>query len=202
MTHGATRDAANTTPDRTDELVSRLEAVERTLTGTDADVSALEDAAAIEARISDLESTVETIADRLDEVDAATQAMRGYVGGVRTVNEDVERRANAALAKAESLEEALVDESATKLGSEQVASTDSSPPTYSDAATGSHTDHRQHDAATGSHTDHRQRDASTPERDRFGSAHNVGVGADQRPRDDQTTDDSRRGLAARLRDAL
>ncbi|ELZ91819.1 hypothetical protein C440_15944 [Haloferax mucosum ATCC BAA-1512] len=96
--------------DRTAELVSRLDAVERTLTGTDTDLSNLEDLAAVEARVADLESTVETLTDRIDEVDAATQAIRGYLGGVRTVNEDVERRANAALAKAESLEAALIDE--------------------------------------------------------------------------------------------
>ncbi|WP_225317598.1 MULTISPECIES: hypothetical protein [Haloferax] len=122
MTHRTSRTAAESTPDRTDELVARLEAVERTLTGTDTDVSALEDLAAIETRISDLESTVESISDRLDDVDAATQAIRGYVGGVRTVNEDVERRANAALAKAESLEAALVDESVSELEGDEPVS--------------------------------------------------------------------------------
>lgn len=111
MTHGPTHHTQDATPDRTDELASRLSAVERTLTGADTDVSSLEDVAAIEGRISDLESAVASLSDRLDDVDAATQAIRGYVGGVRTVNEDVERRANAALAKAEALEDALVDES-------------------------------------------------------------------------------------------
>lgn len=61
---------ARAATDRTAELVSRLDAVERTLTGTDADLSNLEDFAAVEERITDLESAVETLTDRLDEVDA------------------------------------------------------------------------------------------------------------------------------------
>ncbi|MFC7204376.1 hypothetical protein ACFQJC_12685 [Haloferax namakaokahaiae] len=97
---------------QTETLSARLDAVERSLTGDDVAVSSLEDAAAVESRLSDLETAVEELSVRMDEVDAATQAMRGYLGGVRAVNEDVERRANAALAKAESLEGALIDESA------------------------------------------------------------------------------------------
>ncbi|MGB9957713.1 DUF7310 family coiled-coil domain-containing protein [Haloferax prahovense] len=105
--------AADHTADRTADLAARLDAVERTLTDGDADFSSLEDLAAVERRVSELESSVESLTERLDEMDAATQAMRGYLGGVRAVNEDVERRANAALAKAESLEAELVDETAS-----------------------------------------------------------------------------------------
>ncbi|KAB1192208.1 hypothetical protein GJR96_01615 [Haloferax sp. MBLA0076] len=132
-TSAETHDGFAHAVDRTDELVSRLEAVERTVTGTDTDVSSLEDVAAIEDRLSAVESTVESLSERLDEVDAATQAVRGYLGGVRTVNEDVERRANAALAKAESLESALVDESETTFESaaiEQQRAPDAEPPQH------------------------------------------------------------------------
>ncbi|WP_396610437.1 hypothetical protein ACH9L7_09260 [Haloferax sp. S1W] len=118
-THAATNatqsatdtDRSSTDSHRTADLAARLDAVERTLTGTDAPVSDLEDLAAVEARVADLEATVETLTDRIDDIDAATQAIRGYLGGIRAVNESVERRADAALAKAESLEAALVDES-------------------------------------------------------------------------------------------
>ncbi len=86
-----------------DTLDERLRAVERAL----ADADHLSEHGDVErqntdkrerrdhtARINDLET-------RLDELDAAVQAIRGYVGNVRAVNADVERRADAALAKAE-----------------------------------------------------------------------------------------------------
>jgi hypothetical protein len=41
---------------------------------------------------------------RVAELEAATQALRGYVGNVRSVNERVEERADAALARAEELD--------------------------------------------------------------------------------------------------
>lgn len=54
------------------------------------------------------------LADRLDDVEtdvaeleAAVQAVRGYVGSVKHVNDEVERRADAALAKADRVERAL-----------------------------------------------------------------------------------------------
>ncbi|WP_410765433.1 hypothetical protein [Haloferax sp. DFSO60] len=102
-------------------LSARLDAVERTLTGDDVAISSLEDAAAVESRLSNLETTANELSERMDEVDAATQAVRGYLGGIRAVNEDVERRANAALAKAESLETALIDESASGIDEAAVA---------------------------------------------------------------------------------
>jgi hypothetical protein len=54
----------------------------------------------LEPRVNDLEATVE-------ELEAAVQAVRGYAGNIRAVNRDVERRASAALAKAEALEAAV-----------------------------------------------------------------------------------------------
>jgi hypothetical protein len=54
----------------------------------------------LERRVADLEATVE-------ELEAGVQAVRGYAGNVRAVNRDVERRASAALAKAEALETAV-----------------------------------------------------------------------------------------------
>lgn len=101
-----------------DDLADRLDALERTVVGdgtvnsagdgTDdtADASSRGvptrsgDVLRLERRVADLEATVE-------ELEAGVQAVRGYAGNVRAVNRDVERRASAALAKAEALETAV-----------------------------------------------------------------------------------------------
>ncbi|WP_148413020.1 hypothetical protein [Haloferax sp. KTX1] len=182
--------------DRTADLAARLDAVERTITDGDADFSSLEDLAAVERRVADLESAVESLTERLDEMDAATQAMRGYLGGVRAVNEDVERRANAALAKAESLESELVDETASP-AADRTADALATDATTSPAARSADGDGGDSRRAEGTGTTARV-------------APDSGV-ADSRPTDscaaDSRTADSRddptdRGLAARLRDAL
>ena len=90
-------------------LESRLAAVERALTDGETDIDGLPDVAVLAARVDELESTVGRLDDRVTELEAATRALRGYVGGVRAVNESVERRADAALAAVESLEADLRD---------------------------------------------------------------------------------------------
>ncbi len=91
-------------------LEDRLAALERRLdpeTGTDTSTTARSRAQShpddadgtIEDRIADLEATVA-------ELDGAVQALRGYVGNVNHVNQEVERRANAAIAAVERLESA------------------------------------------------------------------------------------------------
>jgi len=85
-------------------LDERLRAVERALTGEDRDLTDLRTGAERDADFEALSDRVEEAEARLDDLDAAVQALRGYVGNVRAVNETVERRADAALAKAESLE--------------------------------------------------------------------------------------------------
>jgi len=85
-----------------DRLAARLDAVERTLAGRGEGDSAADDAdrtddpggAPLGERLDDLEA-------RVADVEAGLQAVRGYVGGVEAVNDDVERRADAALATAE-----------------------------------------------------------------------------------------------------
>jgi hypothetical protein len=88
-------------------LDERLRAVERALTDDDSDLTDLRDAAELTREIETLAGRFDDAEERLDELDAATQALRGYVGNVRAVNESVERRADAALAKAESVETKL-----------------------------------------------------------------------------------------------
>ncbi|MDS0240649.1 MULTISPECIES: hypothetical protein [unclassified Haloferax] len=180
--------------DRTADLAARLDAVERTITDGDADFSSLEDLAAVERRVADLESAVESLTERLDEMDAATQAMRGYLGGVRAVNEDVERRANAALAKAESLESELVDETASP-AADRTADALATDAATSPAgqADGAYDDSPRRDETAGTAV-RAGRDSHVAPDSRAGDSRNDTSGS----RDDPTD----RGLAARLRDAL
>jgi len=94
----------------TETIDERLRAVERALTGTDQDLAGLSEAAALATRVDDLEARLDDIETQLADLEASTQAVRGYVGNVRSVNRDVEQRADVALAKAERLEARLDDE--------------------------------------------------------------------------------------------
>ena len=82
-------------------LEERLSALERALTDGDHDLSALAADGETAERVATLEEQVETLGERVDELDAATQALRGYVGNIRAVNEDVRTRADRALEVAE-----------------------------------------------------------------------------------------------------
>ncbi|ESP87760.1 DUF7310 family coiled-coil domain-containing protein [Candidatus Halobonum tyrrellensis] len=84
-------------------LAERLAAVERAVGDGAAAPADPDDAADVEARLAEVESTLAALDDRVSELEAATQALRGYVGGVRAVNRDVERRADLALARTEEL---------------------------------------------------------------------------------------------------
>jgi len=81
-----------------DETIEeRLAAVERALTDGETDFSALAEAGDVAERVGALETRVEEHEQRLAELDAATQALRGYVGNVRAVNEEVRQQADRAL---------------------------------------------------------------------------------------------------------
>jgi chromosome segregation ATPase len=105
-----------------DTLERRLRAIERTLTDGDHEVTAIRDAGDRIDRIEALESRLTDVEDRLADLDAGTQALRGYVGNVRSVNEDVEQRADAALAAVERLEARVGD------GDQQAAPARRRPP--------------------------------------------------------------------------
>lgn len=90
-----------------DELEARIETLERAVTDGDHDLSELATESETRERVAALETEVGELADQVSELEAATQALRGYVGNVRAVNRDIEQRADAALAKAESVESAL-----------------------------------------------------------------------------------------------
>lgn len=91
-------------------LQSRIETLERTITSENVSLPNLEDKAAIHNRLNTIESDLEDLTDRVDELEAATRAIRGYAGGIDAVNEDIERKANLALAKVEKIERVHADE--------------------------------------------------------------------------------------------
>ncbi|WP_434520829.1 DUF7310 family coiled-coil domain-containing protein [Halorubrum sp. AS12] len=81
-------------------IESRLRAVERAVAGNDARPADLAADAEATAERERLESRIADLEDRVAELEAATQAIRGYAGSVRAVNREVERRADLALARA------------------------------------------------------------------------------------------------------
>jgi uncharacterized coiled-coil protein SlyX len=82
-------------PDR-ELLNERIDTIERTLTGS------------ADSTLEDLPERVTALETQVAELEATIQALRGYVGNIQHVNSEVERRADAALAAVESIEE--VDE--------------------------------------------------------------------------------------------
>lgn len=83
-------------------LEARVGAIERALTDGH-ELADLPDGAALAARVEALEERADAVESRLDELEAASLAVRGYVGNIRAVNRDVERRVDAALAAVERL---------------------------------------------------------------------------------------------------
>ncbi|MFC7139409.1 hypothetical protein ACFQMA_06100 [Halosimplex aquaticum] len=92
------------------DLEARLDAVERALTDDGTDLTDLRETADAVSEASDLASRVTELESRVAELEAGLQAVRGYAGNVRAVNREVERRASAALAKAETLEATVEDD--------------------------------------------------------------------------------------------
>ena len=90
-------------------LEARLETLERAITDGEHDLAALAEAGEISARLDGVESDQADLTDRVAELEAATQALRGYVGNIRSVNCEVEDRAELALSKVERLEDELRD---------------------------------------------------------------------------------------------
>jgi hypothetical protein len=87
-----------------DDVEARLEAVERALADGETDLAAVAEAAERERELDELRARIDDLESQFADLAASVQAVRGYVGNVRTVNRDVERRADAALAKVEELE--------------------------------------------------------------------------------------------------
>ncbi|MFU1780331.1 hypothetical protein ACM16X_03000 [Haloarcula japonica] len=88
-------------------LAERLHTVERAVTDGTTEFPDVTELAELESRVATVEQRIDDIDERTAELEAATQALRGYVGNIRSVNEDVEQRADAALAATDRLETQL-----------------------------------------------------------------------------------------------
>lgn len=88
-----------------EDLAERLRAVERAVTDGDAAVRDLSDAAAVQDRLDELAGELDALVERVDALDATVQSLHGYVGELEAVNERVQRRADAARAAVERLED-------------------------------------------------------------------------------------------------
>jgi hypothetical protein len=107
-------------------LSERVSTVERAMTDGETELPDASAVADVETRLDDIEAHLDDLDDRVTELEAATQALRGYVGSIRAVNEDVERRADAAIATVERLESRLDDDTAPAR-SDSDGARDSSP---------------------------------------------------------------------------
>jgi len=87
-----------------DSLEARVAAVERALTDGDP-VADLSDAAERQRQLDGLTDDLDTLTERVDALEATVQSLHGYVGEIEHVNERVERRADAARAAVERLDD-------------------------------------------------------------------------------------------------
>ncbi|MUV51248.1 hypothetical protein [Haloarcula sp. CBA1122] len=102
-------------------LAERLRTVERAVTDGTTEFPEVTELAELESRVATVEQRIDDIDERTAELEAATQALRGYVGNIRAVNEDVEQRADAALAATNRLEVRLDEELASPSASDPSA---------------------------------------------------------------------------------
>ena len=79
-------------------------AVERALTDGDP-VADLSGAAEVQRQLDALTDDLDTLTERVDALEATVQSLHGYVGEIEHVNERVERRADAARAAVERLDD-------------------------------------------------------------------------------------------------
>lgn len=84
-------------------LAARLAAVERAV--TDGEALDLSEAAAVQRQLDGVAADLETLTERVDALEATVQSLHGYVGEIEHVNERVERRADAARAAVERLDD-------------------------------------------------------------------------------------------------
>jgi chromosome segregation ATPase len=73
-----------------DDLRRRVAAVERAVTDGETELADVSDAATLDAQLDDAERRLDELSARLRTLDATTQALRGYLGGV----DDVDGQAN------------------------------------------------------------------------------------------------------------
>lgn len=87
-----------------DSLAARVAAVERALTDGDS-VADLSDATELQRQLDALAEDLDALTERVDALEATVQSLHGYVGEIEHVNQRVERRADAARAAVERLDD-------------------------------------------------------------------------------------------------
>ncbi len=87
-----------------ERLDRRLSAVERAVVDGDAEIDRLANLAALAEDLERLDSRVGNHERRLAKLNGAVGSIGGFVGNVESINEDVERRADAAIADVDRLE--------------------------------------------------------------------------------------------------
>jgi hypothetical protein len=127
-------------------LEDRLAALERALTDDKHDLGALAADGEVATRVQTAESDIEDLTERVAELEAATQALRGYVGNVRAVNEEVRERADLALEAAERAESESTESDPT-----EVESAESEPVASRDGGGRLATDQQNDDPDPGNH---------------------------------------------------
>lgn len=88
-----------------ERLDERLTAVEQTVVDGDYELAELEDLAAAVDDLERIERRLDDIESRLADLESRSQAVEGFVGNVRSVNDEVEQRADTAIAVVDRLEE-------------------------------------------------------------------------------------------------
>jgi len=90
-----------------ERLDERLTAVERTVVDGDHELDELADLASLADDVERLDERLDDVEQRLADVESRSQAMEGFVGNIRSVNEDVEQQADAAMATVDRLEQRI-----------------------------------------------------------------------------------------------
>lgn len=94
-----------------ERLAQRVDTIERAVGDGTHEFPAIEEVSQLTDRIETIETRLDRLEEQTTELDGATQALRGYVGNIRSVNERVEQRADAAIAATDRLERELDRES-------------------------------------------------------------------------------------------
>ncbi|MFC6757799.1 MULTISPECIES: DUF7310 family coiled-coil domain-containing protein [Haloarcula] len=92
-----------------DRIEQRLAAVERTVTDGDHDLNDIADLTDLADDIDRVEQRLDSIEERVAELEGIHDALDGYVSNVRSVNENVEQQAGAAYAAVDRLEDRVDD---------------------------------------------------------------------------------------------
>lgn len=102
-----------------ERIDQRLSAVERAVVDGDIELEQLADLATLAEDLERLENRLEAHERRIAELEGTVDAVSGFVGNVETVNEGVERQADAAIAAVDRLEY-RIDELERTLGKQGI----------------------------------------------------------------------------------